>query len=67
MPSAGWCWFIPSFEDPDAGGVGMARKGARTQIRFEAHEIDFRKQPLGLMAIEVEWEWVSVGVDEEES
>ncbi|CBQ68371.1 related to Phosphatidylinositol-3,4,5-trisphosphate 3-phosphatase PTEN [Sporisorium reilianum SRZ2] len=64
IASAGWCWFIPSFEDPDAGGAGMAREGARTQIRFEADEIDFRKQPLGLVAIEVEWEWLSVGVDD---
>lgn len=66
IASAGWCWFIPSFEDPDAGGAGVARVGARTQIRFEKHEIDFRKQPLGLVAIEVEWEWVSVGVEEQE-
>ncbi|TKY89895.1 hypothetical protein EX895_001192 [Sporisorium graminicola] len=66
IASAGWCWFIPSFEDPDAGVAGMARKGAKTQIRFEAHEIDFRKQPLGLKAIEVEWEWVSVGLDDQE-
>ena len=64
IASAGWCWFIPSFEDPDAGGSGMARVGAKTQIRFEKDEIDFRKQPLGVLAIEVEWEWVSVGLDE---
>ena len=42
----------------------MARVGAKTQIRFEKDEIDFRKQPLGLIAIEIEWEWISVGVDE---
>ncbi|KAJ1033885.1 hypothetical protein NDA16_000093 [Ustilago loliicola] len=65
IASAGWCWFIPSFEDPDAGVAGMARVGARTQIRFEKDEIDFRKQPLGLLAIEVKWEWISVGVDEQ--
>lgn len=64
IASAGWCWFIPSFEDPDAGGVGMARVGAKTRIRFEKDEIDFRKQPLGLLAVQVEWEWVSVGLDE---
>ncbi|SPO28649.1 related to Phosphatidylinositol-3,4,5-trisphosphate 3-phosphatase PTEN [Ustilago trichophora] len=66
IASAGWCWFIPSFEDPDAGVAGMARVGARTKIRFDKDEIDFRKEPLGLVAVEVEWEWVSVGVDEEE-
>ncbi|GAC74199.1 clathrin coat dissociation kinase GAK/PTEN/Auxilin [Moesziomyces antarcticus T-34] len=61
VASAGWCWFIPSFEDPDAGAAGMASVGARTVIRFDKDEIDFRKQPLGLVAIEVEWEWLSVG------
>lgn len=66
IASAGWCWFIPSFEDPDAGDAGMARVGAKTLIRFEKDEIDFRKQPLGLVAVEVEWEWISVGVDEQE-
>ena len=64
IASAGWCWFIPSFEDPDTGLGGMATAGAKTQIRFEKDEIDFRKEPLGLLAIEVEWEWISVGVDE---
>ncbi|SPC62765.1 related to Phosphatidylinositol-3,4,5-trisphosphate 3-phosphatase PTEN [Ustilago sp. UG-2017b] len=64
IASAGWCWLIPSFEDPDAGVAGMARVGAKTLIRFEKDEIDFRKQPLGLIAIEIEWEWISVGVDE---
>ncbi len=66
IASAGWCWFIPSFEDPEAGASGMARVGAKTKIRFEKQEIDFRKEPLGLMAVEVEWEWVSVGLAEEE-
>jgi len=64
VASAGWCWFIPSFEDPDSGAAGMARVGAKTQIRFEKDEIDFRKEPLGLIALEVEWEWVSVGFDD---
>lgn len=65
IASAGWTWFIPSFEDPDSGSASLPRVGAKTVIRFEKDEIDFRKQPLGLQAIEVEWEWISVGIDEE--
>ncbi|EST07994.1 Protein-tyrosine phosphatase, active site [Kalmanozyma brasiliensis GHG001] len=62
IASAGWCWFIPSFEDPLAdGGVKV---GSRTVVRFGKDEIDFRKEPLGLVGVEVEWEWVSVGVEE---
>ncbi|PWY99731.1 hypothetical protein BCV70DRAFT_145910, partial [Testicularia cyperi] len=64
VASAGWCWFIPSFEDPITGTGDPAVKGAKTKIRFERDEIDFRKQPLGVTAIEVEWEWVSVGIDD---
>lgn len=67
ITSAGWCWFIPSFEDPITGNhhAQSLAKGAKTQIRFESHEIDFRKQPLGLVALQVEWEWVHVGIDDE--
>ncbi|SNX85233.1 related to Phosphatidylinositol-3,4,5-trisphosphate 3-phosphatase PTEN [Melanopsichium pennsylvanicum] len=65
VASAGWCWFIPSFEDPDAGMVDMVKLGNRTKIRFDKTEIDFRKEPMGVVAVEVEWEWVSVGVEED--
>lgn len=66
ITSAGWCWFIPSFEDPVTGShqAQSQARGAKTQIRFGPHEIDFRKQPLGLVSVQVEWEWVHVGTDD---
>ncbi|PWN48289.1 hypothetical protein IE53DRAFT_319705 [Violaceomyces palustris] len=64
ITSAGWCWIVPSFEDPE----GMRPKlGSKTVVRLESDEIDFRKPVVGLRAIEIEWEWVDVAGQEQEA
>ncbi len=55
VAAAGWTWFIPSFEDPQ-GGL-EPQNGARTVLRFEKDEIDFCKGAMGVVGMEVEWQW----------
>ncbi|KAN0065940.1 Telomerase protein component 1 [Thecaphora frezii] len=62
LAAVGWVWLIPSFEDPVSSQKGgRPRVGSRTMVRFESDEIDFRKDPIGVVGVEVEWEWVDVG------
>lgn len=60
--SAGWCWFIPAFEEPRRDqSHRTSPAGAKTVVRFDRHEIDFVKRVGGLQAVEIEWQWVDQG------
>ena len=64
ITAAGWAWFIPSFEDPE--GLGP-KEGQRTVLRFEKGEVDFCKDAMGVVGMEVEWAWTGIsGIEDEE-
>ncbi|EPQ30962.1 uncharacterized protein PFL1_01151 [Pseudozyma flocculosa PF-1] len=64
--AVGWVWLIPSFEDPVSSRKGGKPKvGSRTVVRFGKDEIDFRKDPVGVVGVEIEWEWIEVGEDDD--
>ncbi|KDN46267.1 hypothetical protein K437DRAFT_223724 [Tilletiaria anomala UBC 951] len=53
--SAGWAWFIPSFEDP----LAVPSAASTTTLRFEKDDIDFCKTAQGVVGMEIEWTWTN--------
>ena len=66
--AAGWCWFIPSFEDPegrDPPKLQGHQARTTTVVRFEREELDFCKTAMGVVGLQVEWSWTDVAAEEE--